>query len=368
MSEQKSAASGALKNSPKASGSGIINRIRALWDQLKQNDLIGVADRFAHSPKLKTRVRQWSWAIIRTIFVLGFCYIILYPVLIMLSKAFMHIVDIYDSTVILIPKHFTFMNIRLAGMMINYPVALKNSLILATVVTALQTAACMVVGYGFARFKFRFRGLLFGLVIFTIVVPPQLIMVSIYLHFRFFDILGIVQAINNALKIDQKGVNLLDTFWPFFLLAITAQGIKNGLFVYIFRQFFRNMPKETEEAALVDGAGVFRTFGQIMLPDALTAVITVALFSFVWQYNDQTYAQLFLKNTKVLPMTYEYLGQFSTELSAYSGLTLQQRSNTIYIAMLRSTGVFIMMLPPCILYAFMQRYFVQSIERTGVVG
>lgn len=342
--------------------------INGLLQKIQKSDLISFFEKLIKNPKWKIRVRTWSWAIARTVFVIGFCYIILYPVLVMLSKAFMHIVDIYDNTVIIVPKHFTFMNIKLAAKMINYPEALKNSIILATVVTLLQTAACLVVGYGFARFKFRLRGPLFALVIFTILVPPQLIMVSIYLHFRFFDILGIYKTVTTWLKIETRGLNLLDSFWPFFLLATTGQGIKNGLFIYIFRQFFRNMPKETEEAALVDGAGVFRTFGQIMLPDAVTAIITVALFSFVWQYNDQTYAQLFLKNTKVLPMTYEYLGQFSTEIIGYSGLTLQQRSNPIYIAMLRSTGVFIMMLPPVLLYAFMQRYFVQSIERSGVVG
>ncbi|HBQ63574.1 MAG TPA: hypothetical protein DD727_01325, partial [Clostridiales bacterium] len=111
----------------------IINK--NLLQKLMKNDIISLFNRILSSPKLHTRTRSWAWIITRTIFVLGFCFIILYPVLIMISKAFMDFVDIYDNTVLLVPKHFTLMNIYLAGKMINYPVALRNSMVLAIGVT-----------------------------------------------------------------------------------------------------------------------------------------------------------------------------------------------------------------------------------------
>jgi len=330
---------------------------------LKINDFIEILKKNVFNKKYANRARIWTWKFVRSVFLLGFCFVILYPVLTMLSRAFMDKVDIYDNTVLWIPKHFTLENIRIAGDMIEYWPAFKNSVILAISITIVQTLACLVIGYGFARFNFKLKGLLFGLVVFTIIVPPHLLMVSIYLHFRFFDVFGIVKAITNT-----RGINLLDTFAPFYLLAFTGQGIKNGLFIYIFRQFFRGMPKETEEAALVDGAGVFRTFGQIMLPGAITAITTVSLFSFVWQWNDTTYASLFLKNTKVLPLTYEFLGMFSPEMQQESMLTTFDTSNPYFVGMLKSTGVLIMMIPVIVLYIFCQRFFIESIERTGVVG
>ncbi|MDD5602972.1 MAG: carbohydrate ABC transporter permease [Eubacteriales bacterium] len=313
--------------------------------------------------RVKHKAKNWVWSFVRSIFLLGFAFVIMYPILIMLSRAFMHRVDIYDNTVLWIPKNFSVENFQIAGDMIQYWPAFKNSMILAITITLVQTLSCLLIGYGFARFNFKLRGFLFGIVIFTIIVPPQLLMVPIYLHFRFFDVFGIYKAVTG-----NRGINLLDTFSPFYLLAITGQGIKNGLFIYIFRQFFRGMPKETEEAAVVDGAGPFKTFTTIMVPGALTAITTVALFSFVWQWNDNTYASLFLKNTKVLPLTYEFLGMFTPEMAAEGMLTTFDTSNPYFIAMLRSTGVLMMIAPVIILYIFAQKFFVESIERAGIIG
>lgn len=118
--------------------------------------------------------------------------------------------------------------------------------------TGLQTFVCLMVGYGFGRYEIPCRNLLFALVIFTIVVPPQLYMSSMYLHFKDFDILGLIRLIRG------EPLHLVNTYAPLYLLSLTASGIKNGLFIYIFRQNFRNMPGEIEEAAFVDGAGHFR--------------------------------------------------------------------------------------------------------------
>ncbi|MCZ4148507.1 ABC transporter permease, partial [Escherichia coli] len=137
----------------------------------------------------------------------------------------------------------------------NYWPLLANTLLFVAITTLLTAISCALAGYGFARFSFPGSSVLFVLVILTILVPTSTLMVPMYLHFRSFDILGII-----GLFTGKEGVNLLNTYWPSVITAATAGGLKAGLFIYIFRQFFKGMPKEIEEAALIDGAGGFRTF------------------------------------------------------------------------------------------------------------
>jgi multiple sugar transport system permease protein len=177
-------------------------------------------------------------------------------------------------------------------------------------------------------------------------------MIPLYLTYRYFDLFGLI-----GLFTGKDSVNLIDTFWPFLISSGTAMGLKNGLYIYIFRQFFRGIPKEIEEAALVDGAGVIRTFYRIMLPNAVPAIVTVLLFSFVWQWNDSYYVSLFLSKVKVL----------STGLMGM-GVAIGGEPDPVYFSILMNTGVLLSMAPLIILYLFVQRYFVESVERTGLVG
>ena len=339
------------------------NSIVRLVEKLRANKFIQAVLFFLTSPKLKTKVRKWGWAIIRSIFLLGFCFVILYPILLIISKTFMLRDDLYDPSVILIPKNFTFYNILWIASFMDYWNALKNTVIIAGGVTLFQIAACLMIGYGFARFNFKLKGILFGLVIFTLIVPPQIMMSALYMNYRFFNPLGLVTLFTGS----KKGWNLITGAAPYFMIAATGMGIKNGLLIYIFRQFFRNMPKETEEAALVDGAGTFKTFYKIMVPDALTAIVTVALFSFVWQYNDSVFSTLFTppsaqigtKSTNMLLMTNAY---------DLVGSLFLAGGEPRYVAATMSTAVFLILLPPVTLYLILQRFFIQSIERTGVVG
>lgn len=292
-----------------------------------------------------------AWIALRTTLVLGFCFVILFPLFLRLSVAFRSKADIYDPTVLWIPRHFTWDNIRLAIQSIDYPTALWHTVLIACGTTLIQLVSCSLAAYAFARLKFKGSGLLFALVVFTIVVPPQTIMIPVYMTYRYFDLFGLVPLLTS-----HKSFNLIDTFWPFFISSGTAMGLKNGLYIYIFRQFFRGVPKELEEAALVDGSGLIRTFARIVAPNALPAFITVALFSFVWQWNDSYYVSLFLSRVKVL----------STELMGM-GMNLKD-PDPIYQLMLLNTGVFLMMIPLLILYIFVQRHFVESVERTGITG
>lgn len=298
------------------------------------------------------RAKRWLWVLVRTVLVTGFCFIILFPLFLRISVAFRSKTDIYDPTVLWIPKNFTLDNIKIAMAATDYLSSLLNTFLISAGTTLIQLASCALAAYAFARLKFRGSGLLFGLVIFTIVVPPQTIMIPLYLTYRYFDLFGLVPLFTG-----KSSFNLIDTFWPFLISSSTAMGLKNGLYIYIFRQFFRGIPKEIEEASLVDGAGVFKTFYRIMMPNAVPAIVTVVLFSFVWQWNDSYYVSLFLSKVKVL----------STGLMDM-GMAIGDEPDPVYQSMLLNTGVLLLMGPLIIMYLFVQRYFVESVERTGIVG
>ena len=312
--------------------------------------------------KTKKISRKTISILLRIVFLSGFCFIILYPVLLMISRGFMDRIDLTDNEVILIPKHFTLENFHVASMLLDYPQSLFNTVIITVFSTLLSLCSCLLAGYGFARFRFRLKPLLFGVLLFTVIVPPQLIMMPLYMRFRSFDFFGLIGLLTGA------SPNLLNSFWPFFLLSATGMGIKNGIFIYLFRQFFSGMPKEIEEAAMVDGAGSFRIFWRVMLPNAVTIIVTVLLFSVVWQYNDIVYSQLFLTTKKVLSMQYMNLERFTTEVTDYLGFTAGDVQMGLYVPLVQSAGVLMILAPVLILFLVAQKYFVESIERSGIVG
>ena len=168
------------------------------------------------------------------------------------------------------------------------------SFLMALYVGLTQMVVALLVGYGFARFKFRGSRVLFACVILTLVVPPQTILIPLYLRFRYFDILGIFKAITG------HSLKLIDTYWCQILLSATGLGWKNGLYIYLMRQYFRGVPKALEEAAYIDGARTFKAFVKIMVPSALPMMLTVFLFSFSWQWTDTFYTGTFLIKKKLL--------------------------------------------------------------------
>lgn len=308
------------------------------------------------------KLKSWLWIVVRSVLIIGLSFVILYPIILKISIAFKHRSDLYDPTIVYIPRNFTLENFKYVIETMDYFKILWNSFALSGGTMLLTTISCALVGYGFARFKFRGSTILFSLVILTILVPPQTIMVPTYLQYRNFDIFGLIGLFNGG-----EGVKLIGTYWPFIITSATGMGLKAGLFIFIFRQFFRGIPKELEEAALVDGAGVFKIFFRIMLPNAIPAMITVMLFSFVWQWNDIYFTTLFLESTSVISSQVQIAGAtIASRLSAATGST--GTIDPFYLSMLVNTAVLLAIAPLIILYMFVQRHFVESVERTGIVG
>ncbi|NLJ73853.1 MAG: carbohydrate ABC transporter permease [Firmicutes bacterium] len=291
-----------------------------------------------------------AFRVFRFVLILGISYIILFPVLSKISSSFMPMRDLADQTVKWIPKHPTLDNYRLAIEVMNFPKTFFNSLFLSFLVSLLSLISSTVVGYGLARFDFKGKNLILAAAIFTLVVPPQMIMVPLYLNWRFFDIFGLIPG---------KGFNLLGTYWPFILTSITGTGLRNGLFILVMRQFFAGMPRNLEEAAYVDGAGPIRTFVTIMLPGAKASMVTVFLFAFVWQWNDSFLTTLYLDNN-FLPVA---LVNLSRTLAEYLAMNDVQ-----YFSLITNAASMLMIAPLLFMYAVLQQYFVESIERTGLVG
>ena len=312
-------------------------------------------------PATLRRLNTVTISVLRTVLLIGICYIILIPLIHRVSTALMSFEDLYDQSVRWIPRRPTMRNFQLVWIHMEYVKAFVNTFLLSMTTSLIQVTVCTMVGYGLARFRFPGSGLIFGMAIFTLIVPPQLIVVPMYLNFRFFNLAGLLGS---------HSINLIGTYWPFILLSLTATGFRNGLYIFIMRQFFRGLPRELEEAAIIDGAGMFRTFISVMLPGSVPGLIVAFLFSFVWQWNDYLYVTTLMANKTFLPQALESaaprVARAIDEANALAATT-GMLDNHFY-SLINNAGMLLVVLPLLILYLFMQRYFVESIERTGIVG
>ncbi|MBE6757908.1 MAG: carbohydrate ABC transporter permease [Ruminococcaceae bacterium] len=280
-------------------------------------------------------------------------FIIVYPLFTKLSAALMSEEDLFDRTVTFIPRHPTLENIIVVFRESSFLKALGNTFLIALLSAVLQTAICSFTGFGLAKLKSRWANLVMGMVILAILIPNQVILIPLYLKFRFFDIFGLY-----GLLTGEQGPSLMNTLWPIILLSITGYGFKNGLYIFIMRQFYKGVPEELEEAASIDGYGTFATFFRIILPMAIPMMITIFMFAFSWQWTDTFYSGIFFSNFKVLANT------IFTMSSATSGITGGAFSASMYL----HTGVLMAILPLIIIYVVAQRWIIGGIERSGLVG
>lgn len=303
--------------------------------------------------------KKWLWSFARLVLIVGLSFVILYPILQKISTAIKDKADLYSPIVVWIPEHFSLDNFRQVIAIMDYWPTLGNTFMLSAVTTLLTAISCALAGYGFARLKFRGSNLLFIGVMLTILVPPTTILIPLYLNLKDFTLLGLIPLLTG------KSINLLNSYWPFILTSLTANSMKAGLYIFIFRQFYRGIPKEIEEAAYIDGASISRTFTRIILPNATPAIVTVLLFSFVWQWNDSFFTTTYLTTSKVMSIQ---LGSLPYNLGIKLGDGTTSQVDPFYLSMVQDTGILLAILPLIIIYIFVQRYFVESIERTGLVG
>lgn len=308
---------------------------------------------------LQKRIMDIAVIIARAILLFGMCFLILQPLLVKISVSFMEEQDLYNAMVINVPEHFTFLNYQRAHMFMDFNVSFKNTLLTSLSIAILQITVATLVGYGFARFEFPLKKFWFLCVILVIIIPPQTISTSLHLHFRYFDILGLFKLIKG------DTINLRGSALPYYLMSAGCMGLKMGLYIFMIRQFFRNIPKELEEAAYVDGCGTLKTFVAIMLPDAKPILTSCFLFSFVWQWTDGFYSKMFMGNMKLLATE---LAVIADRMDAWTVkvLKIPGGASVGYTNCMVSTGTLMVIVPLLILYLFAQKGFVESLSSSGI--
>ena len=313
---------------------------------------------------LKRSSTSVLWKIFRFLLLLGISYIFLFPVLYMLSIAVRSPESVNDPSCIWIPRELSLESIKTATTVLKYQESITLTTIIALGGTLGSLVSCSLVGYGFARFRFREKNLLFALLLITIVVPPQNIVLSSFLNFRFFDVFGLMSLLHKLIPAIPDHINLINTPWTFILPSFFASGLRAGLFIYIFRQFFSGMPEELEQAACIDGCGYFSTYIRVILPLARPVFITVLLFSFVWHWNDYHLSAIYFNDTMPISVMLNQMHALLQDAKLYNFVTNTPDQIRTYL----QAGCLLTILPPLVIYAFTQRFFTESIERTGIVG
>jgi len=278
---------------------------------------------------------------------IGFIY--LNPILQMISKSFMSLDDLLDSSINWIPSQLTISNYTQAAQSMDFWASLGKSIILAGVPTICNLVSCSIIGYGLARFEFPGKKIVFIIIIMTFILPSQVTMIPTYALYNKMNILG--------------------TILPFVLPPLLGSGLNAPIFILIFWQFFRQVPKVLIEAAQIDGAGYFKSFYRISLPSAVPAFITCGLFSFVWYWNESYLTQMYVTGVKQKSSWTSLVIQldaFATNYNAYA--TTAASGATSINEAINMSGTMLSIIPLLIMYFFLQRYFVESIDKTGITG
>ena len=326
---------------------------------MKQTDRKEVRRLHTHN----RRPAEIAWVIARFVILSGLCFIILYPLIYMVSCAFRTRADMNDPTVMWIPRHLTLDIIRETWKAMDFSTTLQNTLILNIGCSLVQVVTCAFTGYGFARFRFKGQKLLWALVLMQILVPSQVLSGPQYMEFRYC--LGLEPLMQKIAPAAAANFNLINTPLTMYLPAVMGNGIRAGLMIFLFRQFFRGLPRELEDAAYLDGCGPFQTFLRVMVPNSGSIFLTVFLFSVVWYWNDFYVSSTFFTNNTTLALMLKNLStRLSLVLWGSANVEISPREQIIWM----EAGCLLAVTPLLVLYVCLQKYFTEGIERSGLVG
>lgn len=307
----------------------------------------------------KNKIGKYLFTAFRAILIISLGYIVLYPLLYMISSSFTPASQAADPSVVWVPKTFSLENFMFAFAAMDYVKSLWVTLSIEILSGLIEVFTCAVIAYGFARYNFKFKNIIFALVIVTIIVPPQAIIVPMYLNYSYVDFLGILKLIGNAIGQELRP-NFLDTGWTFYIPSIFGVGLRSGLFIFIYRQFFIGLPAELEEAASIDGAGPIKTFLRVALPSSGVAIVCVTIFSIIWHWNDYNLSAMFLSENFPLSVKLSMLAD--NTFTTASGINFTASGDIVMAACI------LFVLPVLLFYIIVQKKFVQSIDRVGIVG
>lgn len=307
----------------------------------------------------KDKFLSLVWSVLRAVLLIGLSYIVLYPILFMISTALRGPEDYYNPLVVWMPLHYSLESFKNAIDLLDYWNTFGRTAFYSVGASLIQTMMCALTGYGLARFKFKGKGLMLLCVILSIIVPNQTIIIPLYEQYRFFDFFGIEKLIELVSGISFN-VNLTDTGWVYFLPSIFANGLRAGLFILVFMQSFRGFPKSIDEAASIDGCGALKCYLLIIVPNAVNAFVTVFLFSLVWHWGDYYYGGMLMGSGSTLAVA---LNSLPTNANTMFNTTTDPVANAVCV----QAGCLLVIIPLLIIFFFGQKCFVESVERTGIV-
>ena len=308
-----------------------------------------------NNPVLRQKISKVSFSVFRYLFLISVSYIVIFQIAYIVTYALRLPKDMYDTSIVWINKHNSLENIRSAAKLMSYIPSLIITVTVQILSGLIEVFTCSVPAYGFSRFKFTGKNILFFCVLISILIPPQMIALPMCLNYAHFDIFGILKAIG-GLTGGEIRPNLLETGCVFWLPSLFGAGLRSGLFIFIYMQFFKGLPKELEEAAALDGANPVKIFTGIVLPSSGVVILTVTIFSIVWHWNDYYLSVLYFSEKYPL----------SVKLAQLSSMMVS--SNVEDNRGIRMAGCLIFILPVLILYTVVQRKFIKSIDRVGIVG
>lgn len=287
-------------------------------------------------------------------------YLFILPFIYIFTTSMMSYKDYMDPTIEWIPSAINWKNYADAFKGLSYfgferaydggtqfVSSFLNTLIVSLGSAVLQCVSCAIIGYALGRFKFRGKNFIFFTVILVLLIPPQTTIIASYGMWATMD------AIN--------------TFLPVMLPTLFGLGLRGALFALIYMYFFQRIPDAMDDAARIDGAGPMRVFGQIMLPLVRSATAIVFIFSFVWHWNDNYEAPMYMYSSTVMTLQpkLENIKFYFSELMGSSGEVSEFDK-----AMTEPTlfaGCLLVMLPVLIVYILGQKKLAAGIERLGVI-
>lgn len=290
---------------------------------------------------IRRKIPEIIISLARLLFLCIVGYIVLYPILYMLVSAIKDMDALLDMEHIWVPVSYGFKAFSEMYELLNFGNALKQTLLVQVLSAAIEVFVCSFIAYGFARFKFKGKPIFTFFLILSLLIPIQMYTLSMSINFR--------------------NLHIFNTPYVYWLPSIFGVGIRSGMMIFIYQQFFIGLPKELEDAAYIDGAGPVKTYFSIALPSSSVVITTVSVLSFVWHWNEYHLATLsFLSEDAPLSMTMNFLEVYLKQIGIYKGWP--EYSTLVSAACL----MFIVI--PLVLYMIFQRKFVRSIDRVGITG
>ena len=280
--------------------------------------------------KAKKRIRDVVYHVI----VFGIGILMIYPLIWMFMSSFKETKTIFQTAGSLIPNPFTLDNYinGLKGFAkVPFLVFFKNSLFISVIATIGTVISSAVVAYGFARFEFRGKKILFAAMLLSMMLPAQVLMIPQYLWYQKLGWVG----------------SYLPLIVPYFFAI-------QGFFVYLMTNFIDGIPKELDEAAKIDGCSYPQIFARVILPLITPALVTGGIFSFMWRWDDFLSALLYINKSIKYPVS------LALKLFCDPG------SSSDYGAMFAMASLSI--LPSVIIFIFFQKYLVEGISTSGLKG